>query len=290
MKKALIIGAGPAGISASLYLARSGIASVTVVSNGISSLEKAEKIENYFGFAEPVSGAELLENGKAGAKRLGVKIIEAELLELNLTSDLRFEAETTIGKETYDSVLIATGAARKKPDIEGVKEFEGKGVSYCAVCDAFFYRGKSVAVIGDGEYAVHEAVTLSSTSSDVTILTNGNSLKAELPGNIKCIDKKITAVAGNSRVESVLFEDNSRLEASGVFIAVGTAGSTEIARKIGAAADEKKIYVGQSMETNIPGLYAAGDCTGGLLQVSKAVSEGAAAAMSMIRFLKNSGK
>lgn len=287
MKKALIIGAGPAGISASLYLARSGTAQVTVVTNGKSSLEKAEKIENYFGFSQPVSGKELLKNGRAGAERLGVSFIEAELLELTITPDMKFEAESTAGKDIYDTVLIAAGSARKAPQIKGLKEFEGKGVSYCAVCDAFFYRGKAVAVIGSGEYAVHEAVTLMQTSPSVTLLTNGSALSAELPEGITLIDKKIAEITGDSKVRAVILQDGSKTDAEGIFIATGSAGSAEIARKTGVAADSGTIITDKDMATNIPGIYAAGDCTGGLLQVSKAVADGAIAAMSMIRFLKN---
>ena len=287
MKKALIIGSGPAGISASLYLARSGTAEVTIITNGKSSLEKAEKIENYFGFAGPVSGKELLRNGRAGAERLGVRFHDTELLELNITPSLSFEAVTPDGRETFDAVLIAAGAARKAPPIKGLKEFEGRGISYCAVCDAFFYRGKPVAVIGSGEYAMHEAVTLLQTSSSVTVLTNGEEPAGSIPEGIGYRTGKISEIAGDSKVHSVLFEDGSSLSVEGVFVAVGAAGSDDIARKTGIASDSGKIITDSGMATNVPGIYAAGDCTGGLMQISKAVSDGAIAAMSMIRFLKN---
>lgn len=286
MKKALIIGGGPAGISASLYLARSGAVHVTVVTNGKSSLEKAERIENYFGFAQPVSGKELLENGRAGAQRLGVVFHDTELLELGITPELKFEAETTLGKETYDAVLIAVGAARRRPSVKGIGEFEGRGVSYCAVCDAFFYRGKNVAVIGQGRYAVHEAETLRQTSASVTLLTNGSEPDAEIPDGIDIIDKKISEIVGDSKVRAVMFGDGSKKETDGVFIAMGSAGSGEIARKTGVSAENGVIITDKDMATNIPGIYAAGDCTGGLMQISKAVADGAIAAMSMIRFLK----
>lgn len=288
LKKALIIGSGPAGISASLYLARNNNIEVTVVSHGESALLKADKIENYFGFAEPISGKELLENGIAGAKRLGVKFEKSEVLNLQFTNDLKFEALTTLGSNIYDTVMIATGAKRSKPKFKGITEFEGRGVSYCAVCDAFFYRNKATAVIGSGEYALHEASALTNTSSSVTILTDGEQLKPDLPEGINQINKKIRELVGSDKIEAVIFEDGSRLDISGVFIAVGTAGSSDIARKIGAAVDGSRISVDNGMATTIPGLYAGGDCIGGLLQVSKSVYDGAAAAMSMIKFLKSS--
>lgn len=286
MKKVLIIGSGPAGISASLYLARSNIADVTVISNGKGALAKAEMIENYFGFAEPISGKQLLENGKKGAERLGVKFIEAELTSLGFTDDMRYEAEYVGGTDSFDAVLIATGAARKAPSINGIKDFEGKGVSYCAVCDAFFYRGKDVAVIGSGDYALHEASTLLQTASSVTLLTNGQETNIELPEKIKLIKTGIKALHGSDRLSSVEFDDGSSISVSGVFVAVGTAGSTDFARKLGAAVDDGRIIVDESFATNVPGVFAAGDCIGGLMQVSKAVGDGAAAGINMIRYLK----
>ena len=286
MKKVLIIGSGPAGISASLYLARSNIADVTVISNGKGALAKAEMIENYFGFAEPISGKQLLENGKKGAERLGVKFIEAELTSLGFTDDMRYEAEYVGGRDSFDAVLIATGAARKAPSINGIKDFEGKGVSYCAVCDAFFYRGKDVAVIGSGDYALHEASTLLQTASSVTLLTNGQETNIELPEKIKLIKTGIKALHGSDRLSSVEFDDGSSISVSGVFVAVGTAGSTDFARKLGVAVDDGKIIVDESFASNVPGVFAAGDCIGGLMQVSKAVSDGAAAGINMIRYLK----
>ncbi len=285
MKKTLIIGAGPAGISASLYLARSGKTEVVVVTNGASALAKADKIENYFGFAEPVSGKELLENSRKNAERLGVCFLDTELIDLQVNMEMRFEALTADGtKDTYDAVLIATGSARKTPKIEGLSALEGKGVSYCAICDAFFYRNKDVVVIGSGEYALHEALTLTPTAASVTILTNGVKPEFSLPEQIHCDTRKIKAISGSGRVEKIIFEDGSEQAAAGVFIAIGTAGSTELARKIGAPVDGKVIITDENKATAVPGVYAAGDCTGGLLQVSKAVADGAIAAMSMLRF------
>lgn len=286
MKKALIIGAGPAGLSAAFYLARSGKIDVTVISDDSSALLKTDKIENYFGFAEPVTGRQLLDDSRKNAERLGAVFIDAEIIDLQINMDMKFEAVSSDGKkEVYDSVLIATGAARAAPAVKGVKEFEGRGVSYCAVCDAFFYRGKDTAVIGSGNYALHEAQTLINTSSSVTILTNGIEPAFDQDERIKCDKRKIKEICGEERVSSVIFEDGDSLKISGVFIAVGTAGSTDLARKAGAPIDNNRIIVDENKSTAVPGLYAAGDCTGGLLQISKAVSDGAIAAVNMIRFL-----
>ena len=286
MKKAIIIGSGPAGISAALYLQRSGKVQTVVISKGIGALAKAEKIENFYGFPEPISGRELHENGIEGAKRLGVQFIEEEVVSLSYNAEMHPIVSTTQQDHSADAVLIATGTSRKTVPIKGLKEHEGKGVSYCAVCDAFFFRKKPVCVIGNGEYAVHEAEVLASTSGSVTILTNGLKMASEVPEGIAVIDKKIVSVNGEVTVESVQFEDGDTLEVKGVFVALGVAGSGELARKVGAETENGRIKVNEKMQTNLPGLYAAGDCTGGMLQVYKAVYDGATAGLAMLEYLK----
>ena len=286
MKKAIIIGSGPAGISAALYLQRSGKVQTVVISKGIGALAKAEKIENFYGFPEPISGRELHENGIEGAKRLGVQFIEEEVVSLSYNAEMHPIVSTTQQDHSADAVLIATGTSRKTVPIKGLKEHEGKGVSYCAVCDAFFFRKRPVCVIGNGEYAVHEAEVLASTSGSVTILTNGLKMASEVPESIAVIDKKIVSVNGEVTVESVQFEDGDTLEVKGVFVALGVAGSGELARKVGAETENNRIKVNEKMQTNLPGLYAAGDCTGGMLQVYKAVYDGATAGLAMLEYLK----
>ncbi len=282
MKKVVIIGSGPAGISAALYLQRSGKVEVTVISSGIGALAKAEKIENYYGFAEPISGTELHRRGVEGARRLGVTFREEEVVALSYDMDFHPVVSTAQHEYPADAVLLATGASRKSAAITGLTEHEGKGVSYCAVCDAFFYRGKDVCVLGSGEYALHEARTLSATSGSVTILTNGKDLTVTVPETIQAITKKIAAIEGETVVERIRFEDGETFTAQGLFVALGVAGSSELARKVGAEVVNQKIKVNEKMETSLPGLYAAGDCIGGTLQVYQAVADGAVAARSIL--------
>lgn len=284
MSKIIIIGNGPAGISTALYTARAGF-DTTVIGKDDGALGKASEVENYYGLSEPISGTELITNGVEGAKRLGVEIIQSEVLGISYED--KFVVITNNEKYKADGLVIATGTSRTTPRIKGLKELEGLGVSFCATCDAFFYRGKDVAVLGHSSYALHEAKELAGTSATVTILTNGKKPEFDLPDNIKINTKKIKEVAGKGFVEDVIFEDDSRLQISGIFIALGVAGSTALARKIGAAIDKNKILVDENMATNIPGLYAAGDCTGGLLQVSKAVYEGAKAGTEIAKYLRN---
>ena len=286
MKKVIVIGSGPAGISASLYLKRSGKIDVTVISKGMGALEKAEKIENFYGFETAVTGAELHKRGVEGAKNLGIDFLEEQVISLNFDENFKPVVETDKNKYISDAVLIATGASRKSPNIKGLKEFEGKGISYCAVCDAFFYRNKNVAVLGNGEYALHEAMILAQTSKSVTILSNGLEINTEIPEHINIIKKKITSINGKKTVQSVTFDDGDVFETSGIFIALGVAGSTDLARKIGVEVSQNKIVVNDDMQTNIPFIFAAGDCTDGIMQVSKAVADGARAGLAMIKFLK----
>lgn len=283
MSKVIIIGKGPAGISCAIYTSRAGIETV-IIGNGAGSLGKAEKIENYYGFSAPISGAELSETGIEQARRLGAQIISEEVVGMGY--DGAFTVKTHSGEYRADSVVIATGSPRKTPKIKGIEEFEGRGISYCAVCDAFFYRGKNICVLGSGEYAINEASELLPVVGKVTILTNGDELTGEAPEGVEVVKNPVSELRGGDRLESVLFKDGSEIATDGIFIAYGTAGSADLARKLGVFTEGNKISVNADMETNIPGLFAAGDCTGGALQVAKAVYEGAAAGMAAIKYLR----
>lgn len=284
MSSVIIIGNGPAGISTALYTARAGI-NTKIIGKDNGALGKATEIENYYGFSEPISGKELISEGIKGARRIGAEIVSDEVL--GITYGNKLTVVTNSGTYEADSVVIATGTSRTVPNIKGIKEYEGHGVSYCAVCDAFFYRGKDVAVIGNGNYALHEALELLPTSNAVTILTNGMEPDFSVPEKIKVNTNIIDSITGNGVVEEVKFQNGESLPISGLFVAIGVAGSTDLAKKIGAEIQNNQIIVDENMSTNIPGLFAAGDCTGGLLQISKAVYEGAKAGTEIIKYLRN---
>ena len=196
----------------------------------------------------------------------------------------KFKVETINNKYIAKAVILATGTSRKVPRINGIKEFEGRGISYCATCDAFFFKGKDVAVLGSKDYALHEAEELKRVADSVIMLTNGEAVVENRSIDIDIEDRKIRQFRGDNRIEEIQFEDNTIKKIDGVFIAIGTATSSDLARKIGARIDEKQnIIVDENMCTNVPNLFACGDCTGGTLQIAKAVYEGMVAAMSAIK-------
>lgn len=283
MPNIVIIGSGPAGVSAALYAARAGV-ETTVLTKGSGALDRAELIQNYYGFAEPISGAELERRGIEGAKALGVQFVTTEAVGLTYMDKLT--VETLAGDFPADAVILATGASRAAPHIPGLAGLEGHGVSYCATCDAFFYRGKDVAVLGSGEYALHEVQALLPVVKSVTLLANGSPLTASFPPEVTVCPEKVNAILGEERVSGVELSGGKTVALSGVFVALGVAGSTALARKLGAEVDGNRILVDKHMQTTLPGLYAAGDCTGGLLQVAKAVYEGALAGTEAAKALR----
>lgn len=280
MYDVIIIGAGPAGISASLYLKRAKL-NILIISKGYGALEKASNIENYYGLKESISGKELFEIGIKQAKKLNIEVVEDEVTDISFENT--FIVTTVNRKYEAKKVILATGTNRKSPNIKGIKEYEGKGISYCAICDAFFYRNKDVAVLGNGNYAIHEASKLKPIVNSVTILTNGEQMiENRSSQDFEVEDKPIREFRGTNSIEEIAFEDNDTRKISGIFIAIGTASSSDLARKIGATVKNNNIQVNENMETNIPGLYACGDCTGGILQINKAVYDGAKAALHII--------
>lgn len=286
MAEIIIIGAGPAGISASLYTCRAGV-DTTVIGKDEGALQKADEIENYYGFPEIISGKELIENGIRQANRIGVTILHEEVVNLNFME--RLTVKTTKKEYSADAVILATGASRMIPNIKGFSDYEGRGLSYCAVCDAFFYKGEDVAVLGCCDFAIHEAMGLLPIAKSVTLITNAEPHIENIPEGIAVNTKKIVEFSGSSSLDTVTFEDGSQLNVAGVFVAIGVAGSSDLAKKIGAATEKNRIIVDENMATNIPGLFAAGDCTGGLLQISKAVYQGAKAGTEAVKYVRSLG-
>lgn len=297
MYDVIIIGAGPAGISASLYTVRKNLKTLIMYKEK-SALEKATKIENYYGFENGISGKELYTSGINQAKKLGAELLEDEVTDIQMShisinketkkiENITFKVSTLTKSFEAKSIILATGNKRNKPNIQNIEQFEGKGISYCAVCDGFFYKNKNVAIIGNGDYAVQEAKNLQNIVKETTIFTNGNPEPKNKIPNIKINTKKIEAIEGKEKVQAIKFKDGTTQEIDGIFIAEGTAGSTDFARKLGAKVDKNVIEVNENMQTSVEGLFACGDCVGGISQIFKNVYEGAKAGIAVANFLTN---
>lgn len=285
---ALMIGRGPAGLSCAIYTARANLKTAAVGRTN-SSLLKADKIENYYGFSEAVSGKELLEAGESQATRLGVEIIDDEVV--GIEKEEFFKVICVSGVYEARTVLIATGAPVIRAPIKKLEDFEGRGVSYCTTCDGFFYRNKKAGVLGYTDFAVREASELAPFTDDITIFTNAMpiNISENLEGTFskfKVNTNKIKGLYGDETLGGLNMADGSQESLNGLFVAYGSASSISFALKMGIATDGKSIAVNEKMETNIPGLYAAGDCTGVFKQVSIGVGQGALASRQIIETVR----
>ncbi|WP_422447424.1 NAD(P)/FAD-dependent oxidoreductase [Thermoanaerobacterium sp. DL9XJH110] len=278
----IIIGKGPAGLSASIYTARGGLK--TLVIGRQSALEEGKVIENYC-CAPQVSGEELLRSGIEQARKFGVKMVEEEVLDIG--KDELFRVKTDANEYRGRAIIIATGRVREKIPIQNMSKFEGRGVHYCVTCDGFFYRNKKVGILGYKDYAVHELSEMQSFTKDVTLFTNGRELQINDTSKnyleekkIKVDTRPIMRLEGGELLEKIVFEDGRDEEINGLFVAYGSASSVDFALKLGILTENNYILVDRDQRTNVEGVFAAGDCTGGLAQVATAVGEGAVAGQS----------
>ena len=293
----IVLGAGPAGISSALYVKRANL-NVLVLYHGESQLEKAHQIDNYYGFEKGISGKDLYNTGIAQAKNLGIEVIDAEVTNVQMASENSYTITSTEGEYECHALVIATGNKKLRPNLKGLVDFEGKGVSYCAVCDGFFYRKKKVCVLGNKLYALEEAMHLAHMAESVTILTNGaddKEILALLAGEkekggsaekITVKAGKLSEVIGQDRVEKVAFEDGSELDTDGFFVALGSAGGADFAKKLGLNLEGDSIKTDEKMATNAKGIYSCGNVNGGLLQICKAVYEGGVAGLSAVEYVR----
>jgi thioredoxin reductase (NADPH) len=279
MYDVVIIGKGPAGLSASLYTARGGLK--TMVIGKESLLAKGEKIENYC-CSEPLTGGQLIEKGVQQAKKFGVDMVDEEVVSIKRNEN--FEITTTDNTYSSRAVVIATGKPRKRVNIKGVERFEGKGVHYCVTCDGFFYSGLKVGVLGFNDYAVHEVKEFEGICEDVVLFTNGQQPELDEEScsyiekkGIKVDTRKIESLEGDNVLKKIVFESGESEEINGLFVAYGSASSADFARKLGVLLEGDDIIVDKNQATNVEGVFAAGDCTGGIMQVATAVGQGAVA-------------
>ena len=257
MYDVIIIGGGPAGISASLYTIRANLKTLVIYQEN-SNVKKSDKIENYYGFNNGIDGKKLYEDGIEQARNLGVELKKEEVVNIKFNENKEQQFEVITSKENYDAktIILATGSKKVKPSIKGIEEFEGKGISFCAICDGFFYKNKNVAIIGNGDYAISETNELLNIANNIMILTNGKKAPELRNDDITINTKEIEQITGNKKVEEIKFKDGTSIPIDGIFIAEGVAGSTDFAKKLGIILKNDIIQVNENMETNIKGIYA----------------------------------
>jgi len=285
----IIVGAGPAGLQAGIHTARRKHSVLILGKPQASALWNAH-IENYFGVPGKASGAELLKVGLAQVQGFGAEFLEEDVVKIEKVEP-GFLVETETGKTFQGLALIlALGVKKKKKVFKDEDKFVGKGVSYCVDCDAWFYRGKRVAVIGDGSAALHGAHTLTKFAEKVYLIPLKDlPISAEETEKIEVIRKKPLEIVGENEVSGLKFEDGESISVDGIFIEIGSKGPLELLAPLGIELDPQTfsyVKVNQRMETNVPGVFACGDLTGPPLQVAKAVGEGCVAGISASDYVK----
>ncbi len=294
----LIVGAGPAGLSAAVYAARFRLKTAILASEVGGIVVNAPLLENWPGI-KSISGAEFMERMVEHVKGFGVEIMQTEVREIK-TKGKNFMIKTDDAELESRTVLLATGTEHRKLGVSGEEEFHGKGVSFCAVCDAAFFRDKIVAVIGGSDSAAKEALLLSEYAKQVYIIYRRERIRAE-PINAERVEKKgnievigstnVMEIKGDKFVESVTLDkayDGSRnLPVDGVFVEIGYEPRSELAKGLGLKLDkEGQIIADRHSRTSVPGAYAAGDVTSdGFKQVITAAAQGVMAANSAYQYI-----
>ena len=306
----IIIGAGVAGLSAAMYGARLGLKTLCLGTTSSSELPvggvitTTDVVENYPGFIK-LSGVELAEAIEKHARAYDLVTIKQEKAEEITKEEGKFMVKTSDSVYSGKTILFATGTKWKKLEIPGSKEFENRGVAYCALCDAVLYKNKIVCVVGGSDSAAKDALVLAEHAAKVYIIYRKEKIRAE-PINIKRIEsnKKIEIInnanvleiKGDKVVKSVIldreYKGNKELELNGVFVAIGHIVLSELAEKLGVKLNEKKETVldHKSSETNMPGVFAAGDVADKpFKQAITGVAEGCTAAYSAFEYINKNG-
>jgi len=296
----IIIGSGPAGLSAAIYAARSELRTVLFTGSSIGGQAAlTDEIENYPGFPEGITGTELTQRMQEQAKRFGAEIQMDEVTAVNL-KEHPFTVTTYTGDHKCKALIIATGVSPRKLGVPGEEEFIGRGVSFCATCDGFFYKGKEVAVIGGGDSAVTEALYLTRFAEKVYIVHRRDRLRAapilqtraRQNERIKFVwDSVVTEIVGQEAVEGLKLKnvktgEESFLKVDGVFIYIGQVPNTKLFEGQLELDERGYIVTDRAMHTSVPGVFAAGDVQERVLaQVVTAAATGAIAAMEAEKFI-----
>ncbi|MCU0614720.1 MAG: NAD(P)/FAD-dependent oxidoreductase [Desulfobacterales bacterium] len=289
------MGSGPAGLQAALHAGRRKTSVAVLGKLKNSSLSRAH-LENYCCMDNQVMGNELLDQGKQQALRSGAVFYDEDVLDIGIEDKGHFsvliESEKILKAK---ALILSMGISRNRLNVPGEKEFLGKGVSYCVDCDGGFFKGQTVAVVGSESAAASGAMTLLLIAEKVHLIYHelqvSDSLKNQVEKSdiIKHPGRRVTAIEGKESVERLIFENGESMNVDGIFIELGAKGALGLASKLGVSLDPenfKYIITNKKQETNIPGIYAAGDICGPPWQVAKAVGEGCIAGLEAAAYAK----
>lgn len=296
----VIVGGGPAGLTAGIYTARARLRSLLIekaVTGGL--IVNAGLVENYPGFPQGISGLELTDSMNQQAVKFGMETLLAEVTGLELKGEQKI-VKTTEGDIVAKAVIIASGSGRVKLDVPGEEEFTGRGVAYCAICDAYFYKDLPVAVVGGGNAAINEALDLSKFAAKVTVIHRRQELRATRILQEKAFadpkieflwDTVVEAIEGEDvvkriRLRNVRTGEKSVMDISGIFVAIGFKPDTDYLKGVLSLDANGAIITNEKMEAEVPGIFAAGDIrSGSIRQVVAGAGDGAVAAIYAERYI-----
>lgn len=297
----IIIGSGPAGLSAAIYAQRACLDAIVIEKNGISGGQVLNtwEVDNYPGFPG-VTGFELSRQFREHANKLGARVVQDEVVQVELSGNVK---KVVCEEETYEArcVILASGAHHRMLEVPGEEELRGAGVSYCATCDGAFFRGRTVAVVGGGDAALEDAIFLARMCEKVYIVHRRDKLRGakrlqerlQALENIEFVwNSETVAIEGNAQVEALRLRqtqtgEEKRLDVDGVFIAVGIAPESELYAGQLELDEQGYIRADESGQTSVPGVFAAGDVrTKALRQILTAASDGANCVASAERYLQ----
>ena len=288
----VILGTGPAGLQAAIHAARKKVSVLVLGKETKSSLFHAH-VENFCCLFN-ITGEAMLATGRQQAANFGAELLEEDVLKI-VSADDEFDITIESGRVIQTAtIIIATGTNRNRLGVDGEKQFLGRGVSYCVDCDANFFKGEDVAVIGEASAAVDGALSLMDYASSVHLISEklevAEGLEKELGASAVQVyqGRKVKRIRGSDSAEAVVLSDDTEIAVSGVFIELGAKGVMELASHLGIQLDDEMKYIdtNKKMETNIPGVFAAGDICGPPWQMAKAVGEGCVAGIGAATYAK----
>lgn len=293
-KEVVVIGCGPAGLSAAIYLGRGNIDTVVIGKPEESQVLKAHIIMNYLGFPEGITGKDLIKRAVQQVKKYKVPLLKQEVVNIEkkgTTFAVKLDDEQVISAK---AIIIATGTPIVLSGIENEEALTGKGVHYCVECDGPFYQKKHVAVIGNGNHAAEEALSLLLYTNDVTIISNGDGFKFSDKLNnemkkykINLLNAPVKAFQGKKKLEKIILMDGKELQFDGVFMGCGEMSAMDFSAKLALQRENEMLVVDKNGMTSEPGIFAAGNCISRCRQVAKSVGDGCNAGLSALKFVRN---